>query len=913
MTMPVNPDVEVPNLNLNTSLPTGELPFGYNVAPAGFLDATSQLSGSCSNANNKACLPAWNGTVNEQDARLNPFLRKNAASHDAKLLLGRAVWLALGLNLPGSVQGMNCGGTNADCSKALAELAVTGREAFNMFIGWNPSFAPASSGPQVADLVALVNAGHGDLPVIPASINSTQLTNACTQVLTDAYTALWAIRSNDPTWRQFRMNTGWIAVSGEDDAPHRPVNVFTAPYPQFDIPVPVTVGGRAFTLIARYMVAAGQTLMTPTVSSTPMPPPPVPTITLPSRGGLPCTAALNLCPHRFAIPNDDPTALLNGQLHNKNVIVYIHGGGSRLEEAVPMATQFVTKFGDWSNNLIVISFDLPNSGYDDPMITATDGLGARAALDASSLSFENGSNGGSPSNIYNFPVLNFTINFINNMIRTLDSKGILNAHQVVAVMGGSLGGNTSLLLGMNPIMPPFHLENPLAFSAPASAPGGAQPTLVSWSPTTMVSYWGNASVIIASNMCCMPTQSAGPTWQPEATDTRPKYISGLYFSGTGAGLPPDPEMWYRDDWNDAQGHSAATSFITQSRFDRYEIYSTLTRLWTTSIDTEQAIFSFQTNTDTSGQSYQPMYDFIRARLLLATGACDDYDNGGSTAPFAPPPTISTGTCARHGIGNTGSNALNHQDIYGFTHDVANDMRNATGRTLFLNDTGHSIHDERPVFFAQQIFNFLTMADNNINITLRTGNDDLRWNSEVHAIVTVPFGGHSSAFSTTFDFPLNYWFHPWPAASSSPNNPCGACYKLTAFHMASGANGGTTENNFTIALPWNIPTSSVTSFHLEYIAGTASAGNVTDKWNLSAVAACLPGSTGGFISEGFPPNGTIQSFSPSSANQPITWLPPSFVSPSVSSRANNCSPLPTNPPPNSDVPSTVWNQGFQMQP
>jgi hypothetical protein len=460
-------------------------------------------------------------------------------------------------------------------------------------------------------------------------------------------------------------------------------------------------------------------------------------------------------------------------------------------------------------------------------------------------------------------------------------------------------------------MPPFHLDNPLAFTAPASAPGGAQPTVVSWSPTSMVSYKDNESIIVSSNM------GSGPTWQSEnvghnaSSDTRVQYFEHIYFSDTSSlgGLPPDPEMWYRDDWTDGSGKSATTSFITQSRFDRYEIYSAMARLWTTSIDTEQAVFSFQNNTDASGNTYEPIYGFIRPRLLLATGACDDYDNGNSTAPFAPPPTISTGTCAGHGLGDTGTNLTAHQDIYGYTHDVANDMRNATGRTLFLNDTGHSIHDERPIFFAQQIQSFLTTPDNNISITLLTGSDDLRWNSEVHAMISVPMPTPAAVANRTLDFPLNYWFHPWPSANGSPNNPCGACYKLTSFHFPSGSGGSATENNFTIALPIGVSPNSVSNFQLEFIAGTSSIGNTTDAWTLDGVAACLPGSNGGFISAGFPPNGTIKNFNPSSNNQPMLWQPPTFQSPATSSLSKNCSSRATNPPPNSDVPGTVWNSGF----
>ena len=160
MTMPVTPPVENLNITVNPALPTGVLPFGYQVAPPGFVDTSSasMLSGSCSPPA-MACLPTWTGGhVQEQDGRLSLFLRINAASHDAKLLLARAVWISLGLAPAGSISGINCGGTNAQCATALAQLAISGRQAFNSFFCWNPGFAPASIAPQMNDLVRLPQA-----------------------------------------------------------------------------------------------------------------------------------------------------------------------------------------------------------------------------------------------------------------------------------------------------------------------------------------------------------------------------------------------------------------------------------------------------------------------------------------------------------------------------------------------------------------------------------------------------------------------------------------------------------------------------------------------------------------------------------------------------------------------------------
>jgi len=49
-------------------------------------------------------------------------------------------------------------------------------------------------------------------------------------------------------------------------------------------------------------------------------------------------------------------------------------------------------------------------------------------------------------------------------------------------------------------------------------------------------------------------------------------------------------------------------------------------------------------------------------------------------------------------------------LYSNTRELAALMRNATGTTLWLENTGHSIHAERPDFFAQRIIDFLQFPD-----------------------------------------------------------------------------------------------------------------------------------------------------------------------------------------------------------
>ena len=896
MTMPVTPPAETCNLNIPSnpgvpfvvpSLLSNLLPAGgYELAPEGFLDETppSFVSGPCS-TNWQACPAAGPtpGNVNEQDGRLNSFLIFNAATQDSKFILLSAVWTALGQSIPGAPGITTCGGLAVACAKHLAELAVTGRQAYNSFISWDPLFGPATSGPQPADLLQLLQttySGASSPPVPPIgsvkAFTNLQLKSAVNMVLLQAYRALYAIRSNLPAWRQFRAGShAWLAVSGEKDTPHRPVNVPTAPYPQYDIAVPMTVNGQAVTLTTRYMLAASRTFIElqsnkrvcvgcPALPTT-TPAPAIPIV----------RAQLPICPinppkplpqrscfvNRWSLPVDSlgtPPPLTDQSQYS--YIIYIHGGGSRLEEADALAAQLTAQSG--SHKLIVISFDLPNSAYADQWLRSPSS--APTFLDADTL-FEDNPTG----NVFNFPLLAFTMQFVTSFIFELGQQNVINPNRVIAVVGGSLGGNISLLLAMSgqpsatAAFAPGLVSSPTnSANSPIVHPLPPSANIVVWSPTAMVSYIDNAGLIAGNNL-----KSSSPQWQSEVPGTRSAYFYHVYYHDTATFpgfLPPDPEMWYRSDWADSNNvNDCEASFIAQSRFDRYEVYSSAMRRWTTAIDTEQAIFSFQTNTDRSNDTYAPNYGFIGGRVLLLTGACDDYDNDISQ-PNVVQPTLSTGICNNQVLGNTGRNLATHQDIYGFTHDVANDMQAATGKAAFINDTGHSIHDERPAFLADQILGFLFGGDNNISVSLITDTaqgGDLRENSEVHVIVSQLTPGQSPAVPVwSLDIPLNYWFHPWPAGpfaiagkvnpAGSLNNPCGPdCTKLVAFRLKNDS-----VHNFTIALPSGVDPTTANSFQIEFISdwnisqpGTIGYGN--DNWVLGGIAACQPGGSGSFITDG----------------------------------------------------------------
>jgi pimeloyl-ACP methyl ester carboxylesterase len=582
--------------------------------------------------------PYTGATTTENDGRLMDFLRALAASRVAPiqtgnpaLILANAVSLMLGggsTSVPwgdGTVAWPAQNPPNTALATAVAELAVTGRASFEAF---------ANLTPQNADLVAAFN---NTFPA--ATFTAAQISAAAGQVLDSAYTALWQIRSNDPGWRQSRTGegVGWIAVSGFDDTPHRPVNVPTAPYPQYDLPlsVPLVAGG-ALSLTTRYMIASAGTFVGPNDGSSsftardplllaPRAPPP--------GGAAPRT-----------IPPDNPSIPAGNK-----IILYVHGGGSRTEEAVDMANWFIVEGNAAGENYTVVSFDLPNSAYGE--------------------SFDISKVAGTSYDHSQLKILHFEREYIIAFIEALDVKlggGVKG--QIVAVMGGSLGGNTSALL-----------------TGRYDANHAYLRTIVSWSVTAMApdTYLGIISAgDVGEFLAGLQSQATSPE-RFDDHQTEAQYISDMYTKPLASilGIPPQPVMWYRGGYADGSGtwQPCKDQDIARSRFDRYEIYCPNSRHWTTAIDLEQISFSFQD--EKQGLSVVTTPDSAAlpgSRFMLVAG---DNDN------FFP------------------------NEIYNSTIDLVRAIRlSGQGKAEFYLDTGHSIHNERPHLFAKDILYFLDHLD-----------------------------------------------------------------------------------------------------------------------------------------------------------------------------------------------------------
>ncbi len=473
---------------------------------------------------------------------------------------------------------------------ALADLSVTGRATYDKFT----SIAPRES--------LLLDQMLSSLNGWPEATHDNVL-YAIRQALDRAYQVARAVRGHEA-----RVPLGWIAVSGEDDPPDRPVNVPSAPYPQYDITVTV----QGIPVVTRYMIASEANRITPPPAiGLPQPPSGSPPLDLPRT--LPSTP-LPLLPW----PDD--------------VILFIHGHSSRLEESLELVDALHQVGGEHGKAYSIIAMDLPCCGYSS-MFDHTQ----VASPEASDYDF--------PNKIAHVPILDFIEEFIVQFVNALEGQLTLQIQhiqdRIVAVIGGSLGGNMGLRLGRR--SEPW-LKNTVA-----------------WSPACAWNSLANATLDpLKASALSLP---AGRLNEDEQVERRQEYLNQVFKGGDIE--PAQAPYWYRDDWKPCKQFH-----IDMAHFDRQEIYNGSFRRWHWRVAYEQLIFS---HLDPATIGGSPRYASIRSTMLLAAG---ELDNNPLLGLYVP------------------------------TQDLARLMVNTPGHTLFLLDTGHSIHNERPLVLARAILDFL---------------------------------------------------------------------------------------------------------------------------------------------------------------------------------------------------------------
>jgi pimeloyl-ACP methyl ester carboxylesterase len=465
---------------------------------------------------------------------------------------------------------------------AFAELAVTGQAAFADFA----STLPQDFGPVFLAAQARLAALGGPFPL------AQQLPMAMQAVLDRAYQVAWYLRAQTS-----RGDLKWIAVSGEDDLPHRPVNVPGTMFPQCDLSFTVPGDMGAIPVRTRYAIATATS--------------PVPT---------PVALAQRSLPAAFqpALPPND------------RIILFIHGSDSRLEEANDLIPKLVRLPDGGPSGFSVISMDLPGSGYGNQLDHKAVGPWTALTLPAVWPIPAVGI-GSVTSSLLPF-LENFIVNFVGALSMQMGQPGLVES-RLAAVMGGSLGGNLALRLARRP---EAWLRKAVAFS-----PG---------------SVWNAKGLDPSAAMLQAAVKLAIPSvGLPEDPTSRDQFFAAAFDQKIPDKTQPD--QWYRDDW------PSKMQYITNARLDRREIYTPQYRSWHWRVSIEELLWSWQV----------PAVQNFQSHVLLGAGSDDD---------ILP---------AR---------------IFTNTQGLAGQLGGTKGDTFFFDNTGHSIHAERPDALARKIVAFL---------------------------------------------------------------------------------------------------------------------------------------------------------------------------------------------------------------
>jgi pimeloyl-ACP methyl ester carboxylesterase len=497
--------------------------------------------------------------------RLIQPLRSGAASGSSLTILTSAV-VAQVQHYPG-VSGGLLPPSPASLGMAFADLAVTGRRAYMDFILRRPREGGPGGLIESAVMARLVAAGASGWT--PALIGK-----ATSEVLDRAYQVAWFLRAQTD-----RGGLGWIAVSGEDDLPHRPVNVPRTPFPQHDLSFTVPGDLGEVVVQTRFAIA--------TADEPPAPP------ALPPPGR-------NLPPVL-----DEPT--LGKTLGKDNrIILFINGSDSRLEEANDLIPKLVRLPDGRPSGYTVLTLDLPGSGYASQIDHAKEIGPWTPSITVSPPvpGFPTGVVVGDPGSV-SISLLPFMERFIIRFVAALSTRlgrPRLVESRIAAVVGGSLGGNLALRLARR--QAPW-LRNVVAWDAGSvwrSLPRGATNLTNFWDPRHTEQK--DIAELFAGISFAIP--EAGT---PETEGSRDGFFAEVFDRGIPPSSKTQPEQWYGDHfW-------AKSQYIANARLDRRETYTWQFRQWHWRISLEELMWSWR----------DPTVQDFKSRILLGAGAEDDIE------------------------------------------------------------------------------------------------------------------------------------------------------------------------------------------------------------------------------------------------------------------------------------------------
>jgi pimeloyl-ACP methyl ester carboxylesterase len=350
-----------------------------------------------------------------------------------------------------------------------------------------------------------------------------------------------------------------------------------------------------------------------------------------------------------------------------DIILYLHGGpGSRLEEASDLVGPLLSAGLAKGKHYTLIAFDQPTQGYTsmvEPLELVPKHVGG--PFDC-----------GIGKNCDNYPLVVFSEVFILDFIDALD-KIVPVKNRNIYIIGGSTGGALTLRMGHRP-------EEWIK-------------KIVAWNAA---SVWNTYTHGEAEGKAFALNTGWGRAEENEDNGKRKDYFNEAFGMPTPE-TQPNPEEWYRGNRADYAANrdtqkplraewSCKFDYIVGSRLEQEEVYNPTYRRWHWRLGTEELIFSFfndswsgpaNTASDDSGNAN---YLTIQKPTLLVTSDDDDWNEG------------ETAGIPRH-----------WEDRWTRTRLMAPKMKNTPGYTLYLPNTGHSIHNERPNLFAGQIVEFLS--------------------------------------------------------------------------------------------------------------------------------------------------------------------------------------------------------------
>jgi pimeloyl-ACP methyl ester carboxylesterase len=345
------------------------------------------------------------------------------------------------------------------------------------------------------------------------------------------------------------------------------------------------------------------------------------------------------------LPPDPTPTIPDGD----DIILYIHGGpGSRLEECADLVGPLHVAGANNGKRYTVIAFDQPSQGYSsmvgpDQFVPTHDQIGDH------------------------YPTVSFSEDFIVAFVDALDTTVPIKNRNIY-IIGGSLGGALALRMG--------HRSEPWIRR------------VVAWSAACVWSTYAN-DVLKGTAL----HDGFGRSDNGEDDARRNEYFVQAFGKPTPL-TQPNPEEWYRGDrdrYYDDLATPAATEwpckwdYIAAARLDQQEVYNWRYRRWHWRLGTELLLFSFSNDNwegpaNTATALSDANYWTITKPTLLAAAEDDDWNVG----PH-----------------------LQWENRWSRTQDLAPLMKQTPGYTLFLPNTGHSIHNERPILFAEQIVAFLS--------------------------------------------------------------------------------------------------------------------------------------------------------------------------------------------------------------